>query len=82
MEVGARRWILRHKSRYYGMQQARKLFNGINMKGCITRMSLATVAVLLESLPSPAAEVPTQERVRKLTRGAFFTRLGSPGMTA
>jgi len=62
--------------------QARKLFNGINMKGCITRMSLATVAVLLESLPSPAAEVPTQERVRKLTRGAFFTRLGSPGMTA
>ena len=27
MEVGARRWILRHESRYYGTQQARNLFN-------------------------------------------------------
>ena len=27
MEVGARRWTLRHESRYYGTQQARNLFN-------------------------------------------------------
>ncbi len=26
MEVGARRWILRHESRYYGTQQARNLY--------------------------------------------------------
>ncbi len=29
MEVGARRWILRHESRYYGTQQARKLYNSL-----------------------------------------------------
>ena len=27
MGVGARRWILRHESRYYGTQQARNLCN-------------------------------------------------------
>ena len=27
MEVGARRWILRHESRHYGVQQARNLYN-------------------------------------------------------
>jgi hypothetical protein len=27
MEVGARRWTLRHESRVYGPQQARKLLN-------------------------------------------------------
>ena len=52
------------------------------MEACITRMSLASVAVLPESLPSLAAEVPTQERVRKPTRGAFFTCVGSPGTTS
>ncbi|MGB5329108.1 MAG: hypothetical protein WBO58_12880 [Gammaproteobacteria bacterium] len=45
-------------------------------------MSLASVAILSLSLPSLAAEVPTQEQVSKLTRGAFFTCVGSPGMTA
>ena len=27
MEVGARRWTLRHESRFYGTQQLRNLFN-------------------------------------------------------
>ena len=29
MEVGARRWTLRHESRFYGTQQLRKLFNAL-----------------------------------------------------
>jgi hypothetical protein len=29
MEVGARRWTLRHESRFYGTQQLRNLFNAL-----------------------------------------------------
>lgn len=47
MEVEARRWTLRHESRYYGTQQARKLFNAFTgEKG--TR----SVPALQELLPS------------------------------
>ena len=46
MEVGARRWILRHESRYYGTQQARNLFNLLAQeKG--TRSALALQELLL-----------------------------------
>ena len=45
MEVGARRWTLRHESRAYGPQQARKLFNPLTReKG--TRSALALLGLL------------------------------------
>ena len=46
MEVGTRRWILRHESRYYGTQQARNLFNSLaREKG--NRSALALQELLL-----------------------------------
>ena len=46
MEVGARRWTLRHESRLYGAQQARNLFNALTReKG--TRSVLALLELLL-----------------------------------
>ena len=47
MEVGARRWILRHKSRYYGTQQARKLCNRLT-----SDKGTWSVAALLQLLPT------------------------------
>jgi hypothetical protein len=47
MEVGARRWILRHESRYYGMQQARNLYNAFTCdKG------IRSAPAMLELLPT------------------------------
>ena len=46
MEVGARRWILRHESRFYGMQQARNLYNVLTYDKGI-RSVLALLELLL-----------------------------------
>jgi len=41
MEVGARRWILRHESRHYGVQQARNLYNAFTCdKGTWSALAL------------------------------------------
>ncbi len=47
MEVGARRWILRHESRFYGTQQERKLFNAFTGE-----KGTWSVLALQELLPS------------------------------
>jgi len=47
MEVEARRWTLRHESRYYGTQQVRKLFNALT-----SEKGTWSVPVLQELLPS------------------------------
>lgn len=52
MEVGARRWTLRHESRSYGTQQARNLYNSLTRDKGI-RSALA----LQELLPSENGKV-------------------------
>ena len=47
MEVEARRWTLRHESRYYGTQQARKLFNALT-----SERGTWSVSALQKLLPS------------------------------
>ena len=52
MEVGARRWTLRHESRFYGTQQVRKLYNSLARdKG------IRSVLALQELLPSENGKV-------------------------
>lgn len=88
MEVGARRWILRHESRYYGTQQARNLCNALTRdKGS------RSVLALQELLPSenrkvnkgwvrrvPATAVIPAPRVIATVIGskAFVAGLASP----
>ena len=83
MEVEARRWTLRHESRYYGTQQARKLFNALT-----SERGTWSVLALQELLPSvnrrgnkgwairvPAATVIPEARV-------MFTIIGSKASVA
>jgi hypothetical protein len=69
MEVGARRWTLRHESRYYGTQQARNLFNSLTReKG--SRSALA----LQELLPSENGTA-NKEWVRRVPATAVIPAL-------
>jgi hypothetical protein len=85
MEVGARRWILRHESRYYGTQQGRKLYNALTCdKG------IRSAAALLQLLPTengwenkgwvirvPAAAVILEARVMAGIIGSKASVAGS-----
>lgn len=83
MEVGARRWTLRHESRYYGTQQARNLFNAFTCEK--ETWSVSVLQKLLSSVNRrankdrairvPAATVIPEVRV-------MFTIIGSKASVA
>ena len=71
MEVGARRWILRHESRHYGVQQARKLYNALTCdRGIRSDSALLNLLLILNrwankgwAIRVPAAAVIPEARV-------------------
>ena len=83
MEVGARRWTLRHESRYYGTQQARKLFNALTSeRGTWSVLALQELLLYENSRENkdrairvPAATVIPEVRV-------MFTIIGSKAPVA
>jgi hypothetical protein len=85
MEVGARRWILRHESRHYGVQQARNLYNALTCD-----RGTWSAAALLQLLPTanrsenkgweirvPAAAVILEARVMTTIIGSKAPVAGS-----